>query len=351
MYALHKWWSKKRLSPSRRASFYESIRQFIENGRDLTYALQELDRVFRERHDPLAALTGILMEEALISGTSFEVVVGWLPDQELSILLSGEASGAKHLASAFAEAAALARDVASIQGALMKVYGQIGLNFAILLFLLWGFNTSFVPQMADTLPPSRWPLLSSFAASYSGFIVGYWWAVLITLYALAEWVRRSLPRKKGILRPFLDHLPPWSIYKAISGVALMKAIGGKLRQGVSLQSAVSAFYETASPYVAGYVERMLAIAEEGRPEAEMFDVGLLDRETATMVVAIGRGGNIERTVSYQAEQAVSRVLSKIGVLSNGMLVLGLLLVGLHVAMMAGGFMQTILEATQTKQGF
>ena len=168
---------------------------------------------------------------------------------------------------------------------------------------------------------------------FAGFIG----LVLLFLY--------SLPRWMGVLRRKLDHYPPWILYRDFTGAMLIVSLSTLMRSGVSLRSSLERALRYSTPWLTWHIREILT--RLSRPNSssfgEAFQTGVVNqyledriqdaaerRDPVEAFVKIGVG-SIDR-LAASIEASASRI--------NAML---LVICGLILGMMMGGFFATAME--------
>lgn len=166
------------------------------------------------------------MEHRLRRGRGIaEVLQGWLPETQIMLLQAGEQSGYENFAQAIEDVIALqgatGEMITAIVGGLVEPTLLVLANYALVLWL----TANFTHQVFDLLSvkPEQFT-----GQAYQFYLVGqfaqsFWaWLIPLILIGLMVWLFLSLPRATGRWRVPLDrYVPPWSVYRAITGAGWM----------------------------------------------------------------------------------------------------------------------------------
>ena len=197
---------------------------------------------------------------------------GWISLPEELIIQAGEQSD--RLASALDDA--LQADGAA-RGIRKAILGGLAYPFALfmaLIFTLWGFSTEIVPTFATILPPERWTGNAATMYAVSQFITTWFPLIAMIAGGLVAAAILSLPILTGPVRPYLDKLPPWSVYKISQGASYMIAMRGFISAGASIPDALRNMLKTGNPYFRERVAATLARINMGRNLGEaMLEAG------------------------------------------------------------------------------
>ena len=177
--------------------------------------------------------------------------------EEVMLIESGSLAGSASLADAFARAARLLEKRRLLQGCIAKELSYpLALMLAVCAFIC-AISIVLVPKLAALSSPSSWKgaagilyAVSCFTASWKGLALG---AILVLLAGLSLW---SLPRWTGRIRSLADHVPPWSVYRLLSGTSWLYATAMLLSQREVRLSEATAFileHGRAAPYLASHL--------------------------------------------------------------------------------------------------
>jgi hypothetical protein len=208
-----------------------------------------------------------------------------------------------------------------------------------------GFATQIVPTLEGLLPPDRWPILGRILYGISQLIVHQGVFIAITFFAVIGLFFFILPRWRGALRSRLDSFMPFSLYRDFSGAMLIVALASLLRTGVSLRASLERAMRYSTPWMRAHLRLILRNLGKNRTThfGEAFKTGVLNqyledrvqdaserREPVEAFVKIGIG-SIDRVIGM-LERSASRMSSVI-----------MLLCGIMLFIMMGGFFSTALE--------
>ncbi len=167
-------------------------------------------------------------------------------------------SGASHgLASAFARAARLLEKRRLLTGCIAKELSYpLALMLAVCAFLC-AISIVLVPRLADLSTPQAWKgaagtlyAVSCFIASWKGAALGLF---LVLGAGISLW---SMPRWTGRIRSLADHVPPWSVYRLMTGTSWLYATAMLLSQREVRLSEATAFileHGKPTPYLASHL--------------------------------------------------------------------------------------------------
>ena len=152
------------------------------------------------------------------------------------------------------------------------------------------------------------------------------WLVMVAgLGALILW---SLPHYTGGGRAWLDKRLIWRLHRDFQAIRFLSLLAVLVRQhgaaDTRLRRALTVQGRGAQAWLAMHLERMLARIDGGATDAQIFDTGLLDRETwwfmADMMDALGMETGLERVRRRVESRLLVRVRRQAAALRWGLLI-------------------------------
>ena len=187
---------------------------------------------------------------------------GWISTSEEMIIEAGELSD--KLAKSLDGALHADRAASGIKRAVTVGLAYPALLLLALIGILWGFSKEIVPTFATILSPEKWTGNAAILHSVSGHVVEWLPLIGVLMLGVGVLVVISLPNLTGSTRRYLDHLPPWSIYKTIQGASFMMAMGGFISAGASVSESLRRMVGVGTPYFRERVSGILARVNMGR---------------------------------------------------------------------------------------
>lgn len=207
------------------------VRAWKKVGRQMKLARLPMERCFQllaERaeadRNPVAWVHRD-MHRALCEGKSAaEAMAPWSTAEEVMLVDAGQTAGEAALATGFLRAADLLERRRELTGTVLKELSYpLFLLCAVAAFLVV-ISSMVVPRLAVLSDPAGWRGASALLRDVSFFVASWKGAataaglVLLTLLCLL-----SLPRWTGRARDLADRLPPFSIYRVLTGVSWLQA--------------------------------------------------------------------------------------------------------------------------------
>jgi type II secretory pathway component PulF len=294
---------------------------------DIGTAVKTLQAQFAKTGRPLAGMFK-RWSVGMMEGRKFsEVIKGSFSEVELMIIDAGERSG--HLASAFGEAAAVARANAEILGTVAKEGAMPATYLAMAVYISVEFSTRLMPSLMkgvaiETLASSQRDFLAA-----TTVVANYWIPATSALGLGLAWSLWSLPRLTGrVRRDYLDRLPPWSIYKSFASSSLMISLSALVKSGQPLDEAVKHMRRMSGPWMHERLGVIVARMKDQKAGAAL-DVGLFDQQTADLIAIYSATPDFDDALSRIGKRAivnaVARIKTQLALVRNGsLLLMGLL---------------------------
>jgi type II secretory pathway component PulF len=242
------------------------LQRLIESGIPLTRSLEMLKKLYnkngKKKKEPMALMIGE-WQARLGQGKPLSIAMhGWISIAEEMIIEAGEQSDklAPSLGDALRANGAAGRITKTILVGL--AYPFVLLLF--LCFMFYGFAVEIAPSFATIIPLDEWVGNAAIMRDISNFVVD--WAILIAISigGAVTAIFISFPILNGPLRPLLDRIPPWSIYKITQAASFMISMRGFLSAGVPIPEALRRMHKTGNPYFKERIGAILARVNMGR---------------------------------------------------------------------------------------
>ncbi|WP_183003419.1 general secretion pathway protein [Achromobacter sp. UMC71] len=291
----------------RRADYYEYLADLIDGlqGRRTLRDLFEDDARRYGPDTPRGRLSqhwaGAYLDAGGDLGAAWQ---GTLPDQECLLLACVQEEGGD-LSAALRDLARAVRLATEARFALVST-AAAGVVAAVVAFAMLCaiplFTAPRLQQVFQALPAEDYGrqtrALFALAAAARQWLAP-WLVLIVGLGALVLW---SLPHYTGPGRAWLDQGLIWRLHRDFHAIRFLSLLAVLVRQhgaaDTRLRHALTVQGRGAQPWLALHLERMLMRIDGGATDAQIFDTGLLDRETwwfmADMMDALGMEAGLER---------------------------------------------------------
>lgn len=251
--------AKLMFGSKQRLRFYRKIATMTKYGLPLNRVLDMLydqaSKNGQRRNDPKAIVLDS-MRISIRNGRPLSVAVApWVPYNERMMVEAGEES--QNLSDALNNLITINQGVAQMQGAIVS-----GLAYPVVLLfascgVLWLFGTEVIPSFAVVLPTDQWTGAAASLAGMSAWVQVWLVPTLIIIIAAFAAIIYSMPRFTGPIRKPLDKVPPWSIYRLVSGAGFLLSLGALVAAGVQTARALEKIKKNASPWLRERLEATL----------------------------------------------------------------------------------------------
>lgn len=229
-----------------RVDIYATTADLLASGFSLERALAIAVTVARDQGKPIEARMVARWQRALQDGRFADEIALWVPSSEAMILGAYGRVDARHLFDGAARVADLQdRQMTAVRAAL----AMPALLFATLAVMLWGAGGYFMPVLQDLVPAGEWPAVATLFRDASLLLYRYPLVFCLSLAALGGSVAVVMLAWTGPLRPLLDAIAPFSLYRTVVGSAFLFVLLEYLKAGVDLNSRTfDDLKRRASPY-------------------------------------------------------------------------------------------------------
>ena len=253
-----------RSNMTERRKLYRKLAVMVRNGVPLYDAVKDLQARYERRgkgHPFAIALRewvrrmGRDMED-LASATR-----GWVPEEERMLF-----AGADDLAAALE----LTVEVMDAKKRIRKTIIEKSIGPALMVLVAFGvmftFATKVIPQIKAAMPKGfQLHGLAATVDSVSTAITHWAPLIVVVLMAMAVIVSWSVSNLTGSFRDkVLNRVPPWSVYKAITGVIWMISTSALLKKGADMKAVLQEQIKMAPPWLKKELQTLYTGALRGQ---------------------------------------------------------------------------------------
>lgn len=247
---------------------YRHLSVQIGNGVQVGTALE----TFRSRLQRRKRVSSVKVVNAVIrrmrNGMSLATALSlWIPDDEVTVIDSGELSG--NLPKGLDLIIAAKRSISRVRGAFFSALIAPTVYLIAVFLMLWAMGRFIIPDLVQALPRER--ALGMVHALYVlGDFANSWTAVvpLVILLCFVILVVFSLPRWTGRSRIYAERFFPYSFYRNINGYIWLMSFSAVLQAGMSDVDILRRQVKQASPWLMERLQALLLRMNNGASLAE-----------------------------------------------------------------------------------
>jgi len=262
---LNRRWARLAMTSSVRLRLYRKLATMLGNGLPLLRILDDLyQRASTQGRRPNQPQAIALSEwkRAVQSGQMLaEGMRDWVPRPEQLVILAAEQAG--RLEAGLTSVIDVVRASREIRSAITGGAAYPVLIAGAVLGYVYLFGVLVVPEFARISDPSGWRggarglhLMSMWVRDWMPYVV---LALALALVALL----RSMPRWRGNARLVADRLPPYSIYRMVTGSGFLFAFSALLSAGITVEKSLLRLCECATPWLRERLEGALLGVKSG----------------------------------------------------------------------------------------
>lgn len=248
----------------------------MKNGISPDESLSLLRDQAAARKSPLAALYARILSVKKSGHELGTALTGFASPEEILLISSGQSAG--RLPESLLMATELLEAKKKIRAAVMGVvtYPLFLLSLCIVILLI--IAVQVIPELAALSDPRKWTGMSAALYAVSNFVVSWKGIVsLLAFIALIIGVGVTLPVWTGPIRRNVDGLPPWSMYRLVTGSVWLFTVSTLMRSGLQLSHIMGDMLESSqlTPYLRERVRAIFAQTSAGKNLGDaMFECGM-----------------------------------------------------------------------------
>lgn len=198
----------------------------------------------------------------------------WFAPNIIEIIKVGEEGGA--LAETMRSAINSLNQSSSSFGALIGAVAYPLLVIVMACGIILYLNSSVFVQFKAIKPVSQWPEAGRTLLLAADLIKNWWWIVIASIAAVIIILRKIMSSYTGELRPFLDKVFPFTLYRQFTAARFMETLGLLVSNGVVFKHALGVMQNQANPYLLSHLVTMEHLLSMGRGNiADVLSTGLI----------------------------------------------------------------------------
>lgn len=253
-------------------AFLEDLHTLINDGIPANRAIDMMVQV----STGLTKEVATSLSEKIAQGQPLaEGMSDWFATNVVEIVRIGEAGGAlaQTLQSAINLLSQSGLAYSSFISAITYPLFVILVGCGVILYL----NASVFNQFLLIKPFESWPDAGKQIVYLAYFIKQWAWLVVVAIVVIIIIFSRLLVHYVGELRPYLDNIPPFSLYKRFVAARFLETLGLLVSNGVVFKSAIKIMQYQASPYLHSHLSTMEHLLSMGKTNiADVLATGLVN---------------------------------------------------------------------------
>lgn len=247
---VNRWLCRHTFSASDRIEFYGMLAFLLDNEKPLRLALSDMRDVAtdfgRIKHPSAVLLTDCI--HALDEGESIAMaLLDWVPVQEATLIGAGVLEG--KIAESLRRASRIVSGKEEMLSAIKSALMYPGILIMMVIAMMYMVNARFIPQLEKMVPREKWQGAIWWLGNLSQAVIENGIVFILLSIVLAGFVSWSMENYTGKLRPHLDLIIPWSLYRIFQGVTFLLNLSALLRVNIQTLDALNIINENASPWL------------------------------------------------------------------------------------------------------
>ncbi len=248
-------------------------------------------------------------------------MVGWFPAYVVELIRAGETSGTltQNIRGAAESLGQKSDTIASLLSSLTYPLVVIISGCGVAVYM----NHSIFKQFMAIKPLEQWPENGQQLVHFANFLQDWWVVLVVSIIAIGVMIGRIMSNYIGTLRPALDAIFGFTIYRELKAARFMETMGLLISNGVVFKQALKILHYQANPYLAFHLMLMERKLARGRSNiADVFATGMVDPNDVVRLRAIADAKGFEHALIRLGKQSAERsvkTIKKFGRLMGGVL--------------------------------
>ncbi len=258
----------------RQLIFLEDLSVLVSDGVPVNRAIDMLTEIYTGISQEVA----INLSQAISEGKPLaEAMRPWFNVSSVELVRAGEEGGTLDQ-TMHSAADALKEKSSSISAVVGAIVYPLVVLIAGCLVIIYINNSIFIDFKAIK-PVTEWPTVGRALISLANFIQYWSWLAIIVVIGSIIGLRHTLINYVGELRPTLDNLPIFNVYRDLTAARLMETLGLLVSNGVVFKTAIKVLQYHANPYLVSHLIGMERLLGTGKDNiAEVLNTGLVKQQ-------------------------------------------------------------------------
>jgi type II secretory pathway component PulF len=326
-----------------RLSLFKKIASFVGQGMPLLKTLGILEEEYRNINgflDPrpyaLKQWIDRMSNEAM---TLHEAMSGWSTPNERMLIKSGEDSGS--LSEAFENAIETTEATSNMASTVKSKLSHPALLLGILLLLVYLFSTEVVPVLIEVKDPQTWPDDAKALYTLSVFVENYLFHTLAAFALFIYAIAKVMGNATGPFRKYIDHLPPFSMYKSFLSSVFLVSLSSMMKSGVPIQNSIYEIRKLSNKYTKSQLTEIIDNFDKGLDVGPSFNTQFFDNETKVDIAVYSRASDIAENMQVIGKSSIANGVKTISQVADMIKLLVMLLIVFYIGWSYYGFFTLI----------
>jgi type II secretory pathway component PulF len=277
-----------------------------------------------------------------------EILQEFVPVSEASQIYAAEISG--RISNGFAMASEVAKQQKEFKAVFKEALVGPTINVIMAFGILAMFFNTLVPSMTGALNVDNMSVFSQTLLDISEDFNYYLIGMATFLVALIAWTIWALPNYNGKFRLKLEKIPPFSMYRLMTGCSFLYAMNSLNKSGVPQNQALGIIKQFATPYLKLRINKILSQTDRSLGEALLhLKMDFPDREVVNEIAMASEQGVLVEAMPVIVENLGSEGLELIKLQAQVAKVFAMLIMAGAIMILLAG-MSTFLNDIQAASG-
>lgn len=313
-YALNIWqaiYVKLTFGQSSRLELFKKMIPFIEDGVDL----HQLIGLLGKEYSSLSAMDSralVLKEwyEAMENANNFSTTLTpWVSNTDAMMIATGEEGG--KLVNALKNVVKANEDTARIKSTIKSALGYPAFLLVVLMGIMTLSSVKIIPTLEEIMPYDKWPQGAQSFYDFTNFFTGNWPVMLGGFIGIIYGIKFSFDNWTNPLRKYVDRMPPWSSYRAISSAMFLISMSALMATGMPAYDAVKSLQSYSSAYVKQQLAKTISLMDNGRGLGESLDTSFMNKETGMDIRIYSQASDATKSMDRVGRNAIENTIKSV----------------------------------------
>lgn len=313
-YALNIWealFAKLTFTQNARLELFKKMIPFIEDGVDL----HQLIGLLAKEYASLSSIDAraLVLKEwsvAMENANNFSTTITpWVSNTDSMMISTGEEGG--KLVSALTNVIKANEDTQRIKGTIKSALSYPGFLLLVLMGIMTLSSVKIIPTLEEIMPYESWPHGAQNFYDFTNFFTGNWVIMLGGFIALIYGIKFSFEHWTNPLRKYVDQVPPWSSYRAISSAMFLISLSALMATGMPAYDAVKSLSDYSNAYVKQQLGKTISLMDNGRGLGDSLDTNFMNKETGMDIRIYSQASDATKSMDRVGRNAIENTIRSV----------------------------------------